>query len=566
MNSARASNWKRAQTALQAGADINAPEIRPRSESSSQLPLAPLGVVALATAIQATGERELTDDDLQIVRVLLDAGVPVNHKQFPVQDSYPLHSAVNSGHEPLIRLLLERGATFWLTGNEGGALIKWAARQGLAWFVAEFLQRLGAMPQQVKHPKTSRFLRLLLPPSKLDDPVAQGLQTGLFYAARWGHGEVIKLLLDFGVPVDAPAGADTALMIAAAWGHAEVVELLRSRGADVRARGDRGNNLLLAAAQGGMTDLALEMLEIHGPDSANLHGKTVLHNAAAYCDERLTRALVERGAKLRAHDNGGSSVLHSAAWGGNLWLMNECLRAGESVDVTNRWGYTPLMKAASNGQIEAMQLLVARGANLNHVARYQSETALHYAISGGQLEATRWLISRGANLESEMELMALGTVVTPLMNAAWSAQTAIVELLIQSGARVNAVESDGGHSALHFAAEAESLLVVELLLDAGAEVNLCSAEARETPLMRAATHNRPAIVERLLQAGADLETRDYINETALHKAALADNAELIETLLSAGANAFALNGVNKTPLDLAIENDCEVAINALRDA
>ena len=56
-----------------------------------------------------------------------------------------------------------------------------------------------------------------------------------------GGFDVVRWLLDQGVPVDAPApNRSTPLMMAARYGASESVELLLARGADPRPRNDRG--------------------------------------------------------------------------------------------------------------------------------------------------------------------------------------------------------------------------------------------------------------------------------------------------------------------------------------
>lgn len=65
--------------------------------------------------------------------------------------------------------------------------------------------------------------------------------TPLHYAASGGGFDVVRWLLDQGVPVDAPApNRSTPLMMAARYGASESVELLLARGADPRPRNDRG--------------------------------------------------------------------------------------------------------------------------------------------------------------------------------------------------------------------------------------------------------------------------------------------------------------------------------------
>jgi len=62
-------------------------------------------------------------------------------------------------------------------------------------------------------------------------------QTALHNAAWYGYLEVCRLLLDWGAKVDTlDKWKDTPLHDAARWGHLSVVKLLVERGADVRVK------------------------------------------------------------------------------------------------------------------------------------------------------------------------------------------------------------------------------------------------------------------------------------------------------------------------------------------
>ena len=73
------------------------------------------------------------------------------------------------------------------------------------------------------------------------------------------------------------------------------------------------------------------------------------------------------------------------------------LDAGATVDV-GLLKETPLMRASANGYIDTVQLLVARGADLNR-ADSGGRTALHYAAESGQHRVVEFLLNAGADPE-----------------------------------------------------------------------------------------------------------------------------------------------------------------------
>ena len=92
---------------------------------------------------------------------------------------------------------------------------------------------------------------------------------------------------------------------------------------------------------------------------------------------------------------------------------------------------------------------------------------------------------------------------TPLHLAAFFAQPAVMELLLDQGARVDAVSTNAMKlRAIHSAAAANSLDAVTLLLARGAEPNT-HQHGGFTALMAAASNGNLAMVSALLAKGAD---------------------------------------------------------------
>jgi Ankyrin repeats (3 copies)/Ankyrin repeat len=91
----------------------------------------------------------------------------------------------------------------------------------------------------------------------------------LHYAAKYGHISVVRLLLEAGRDVNAPAAEHgrTALQAASEGGHEDIVKLLISYGADVNASAaaNFGRTALQAASDGGHEDI-VKLLISHGAD------------------------------------------------------------------------------------------------------------------------------------------------------------------------------------------------------------------------------------------------------------------------------------------------------------
>lgn len=100
--------------------------------------------------------------------------------------------------------------------------------------------------------------------------------------------------------------------------------------------------------------------------------------------------------------------------------------------------YKRLTDAASIGDVEAIQALVDKGANVNE-ADGSGCTALHWAASSRNVEAVQLLLDKGAHVNVTID--ADGR--TPLHRAALYGDVQSVQALLDKGADVNAKDANG---------------------------------------------------------------------------------------------------------------------------
>lgn len=124
-----------------------------------------------------------------------------------------------------------------------------------------------------------------------------------------------------------------------------------------------------------------------------------------------------------------SSPLYAAAADGDLPLLRELLSAGVSPNLAAGPGWTPLMSAARAGQVDAIELLVARGAEVERRDARNGWTPLFHAIHKNQPAAVRALIAAGADVNARARSRA-----TPLIMAAAEGEAEVVEMLLAAGA------------------------------------------------------------------------------------------------------------------------------------
>jgi ankyrin repeat protein len=123
-----------------------------------------------------------------------------------------------------------------------------------------------------------------------------------------------------------------------------------------------------------------------------------MYGAIARGDTASVRELVVRDPSVLDTYFLGKSWLHWAAQNGHTEIMAVLVQPGLSVDqLTGDGVYTPLKKAAGQGQYGACEWLLDHGADINHGLGI-SPTPVFGAIYSKSLELVELLGARGANL------------------------------------------------------------------------------------------------------------------------------------------------------------------------
>ncbi len=196
----------------------------------------------------------------------------------------------------------------------------------------------------------------------------------------------------------------TPLVIATEQGNVVIASLLVAKGADVNARSTsiQGSTALCFAAQRGDTAL-LELLLKRGADinARSKNGGTALCSAVDSKQEAAILFLIARGAKIDQlaymNDQGRLfTPLILAATEGDMKTAELLLANGAGLEKRNNFGNTPLMEAAMHPQTQMVKFLIDRRANIN-AKNPRGYTALLHAVDHGHTENIKMLLTAGAN-------------------------------------------------------------------------------------------------------------------------------------------------------------------------
>merc|ERR1740138_1471115 len=91
--------------------------------------------------------------------------------------------------------------------------------------------------------------------------------------------------------------------------------------------------------------------------------------------------------------------LHTAACTGDVMQLQDLLSCGHDANVPNFRGTPPLQIAAENNKVQAVQILLQFGADVNGVHSGRGQTAAHVAAGSGFFEVMHVLLQAGADVE-----------------------------------------------------------------------------------------------------------------------------------------------------------------------
>lgn len=193
---------------------------------------------------------------------------------------------------------------------------------------------------------------------------------------------------------------------------------------------------------------------------------------------------------------------------------------------------------------ERVAELIKNGEDVNAIDE-DGRTALHFAVYYNHYGTVKMLLDSGANVnvkEHSHEGGFGGWGWYPLHLALRNEDRDMIRLLIDHGADVNAVRTDGW-TPLYTAAYHGQPDMIALLISKGANVRVGNSE----PLRIALSQNKLEAAKVMLEHGADVNGRDGAGRTALELAS-GDDISAVKLLIEKNAKVNLADNEGKTPL------------------
>lgn len=207
-----------------------------------------------------------------------------------------------------------------------------------------------------------------------------------------------------------------------------------------------------------------------------------------------------------------------------------------------------------------MKLLVLAGANVE-AANPDRWTPLLWAVSGNKVAVVEYLLEAGA----KVNIGGLSEDYTPLHLASIHNYVEIAKILIFYGAKLE-YTARNRQTPLLAAVSNNSLKVAQLLIHSGANTNAVGLHDTSTALHwairsrnslitrkapPAALEDNLKLIKTLVKVGVDVNLADGFGEAPIHKAAWSGALEVVDFLINAGAHVNIANVVDETPIAMA---------------
>ena len=383
--------------------------------------------------------------------------------------------------------------------------------------------------------------------------------------------KAVELVLNDGLDINTPALCNrTPLLVASLSSSGEFIETLIELGANVNAQRTDDKEAPLTLSSAWNNFMAVYLLLNHGADAniAVANGYTPLHWAVMKGNQNLVKLFLKKNALVNTQTADGNSPLHTAVSNGFFDITKLLVKKGSNVNLQNKEGRTPLFLGVKNKHEQLIKLLIENEADVSigykedstdrfYLVRGKEEgtgrASWHYVLvkkhllglflkrtNGGSLDGADF----GAVLRSgwgkdppegtidqileECDFKEIPGVTVLHIASKENNEPEIIDLLVKSGANVNAQDAEG-FTPLHMAAIHGNLKIVKKLVDLDADVNIVTTDGKNAAEL--AHLNEELEIEEYLESKMVSSQRTKENEFDSERADLLIEAYKHEQLI-----------------------------------
>jgi len=179
------------------------------------------------------------------------------------------------------------------------------------------------------------------------------------------------------------------------------------------------------------------------PSSAEISGYSGLLAAAARGDAAQIKTLLAKGAKPDVRDAYGRTPLHVATYGGHHEAMQSLVAGGANPNTIENDRYDIVTIAAVANDVSTLKVALSLGASAKNITSRWDGTALIAAAHLGHAEVVQTLIRAGAPLDHINNLGWTALIESIVLGDGGPRHTDTLRTLVEGGANVNLADRSG---------------------------------------------------------------------------------------------------------------------------
>ena len=353
--------------------------------------------------------------------------------------------------------VLDRSLFYWACYYGQGYVVQgfFQSNQHNNWFLQEMNQGLYAAYAS-NLPTSKIAVKCLLEQDTIDTSLCEVYEENTY-------GKVFGEELCYLMFLEAPT-----IHVAARFGHPDVVKLLLEKGANHSIETKDGLTPLHRAASrlDSAAELVIDILIKQGAslESSTPKGRKPIHEAVACGNKRAVAALASAGENVKGSMEDGQSFLSVAVQGHHKELVDYLIMKGVNVNGTPEDNFTPLQHAIRSGDSDlADRLINNKDIDINKITK-AGMGALHVAVLYREEQIVEKLIEKAA----DVNLQGAGNIA-PLHIASKHGLYTMCDKLLAAGAKPEMMTTKR-ETALVLAAREGHKYVTWLLLKEGMEL------------------------------------------------------------------------------------------------
>jgi ankyrin repeat protein len=383
------------------------------------------------------------------------------------------------------------------------------------------------------------LVKLLL--SKGADPNIQDtyFNTPLIYVCNDYENDntknIVKMLIESGSNLDIQDYyGKTALMLSVEYGNYDICKMLIESGSNINICDlEKRSSLMIACEYFHENIIQLLLENGANPDLSTDDGKTALLFVTEKESEEMVSLILSysRNKKelINKHYEENRNPLTMSQFHQKNNILKIFIDNGADVNVKNIYGFTPLIQACLQRDLEIVLKLIQTGVDINMKSDSGLNSLMTASINGNE-DIVKTLIDKHADVYTINDFG-----YTPLMFAVENNNEKVVELLLPFSENINE-QNDDKYTALMFACINKNKNIIKMLLNSGVNPDLKNKYGETALMILCENGKNYDVVNELLKVKHIIDLKDFDSKTALYKAFKNEDYKICRLLLEHGAD------------------------------